>query len=60
MSLEQPLCLESDQAKAFQVRMMDSKGHGNTVKYCALSLLHWTQTDVQSHFGPVDVLEREN
>lgn len=36
MSLEQPLCLKSDQGQAVQLRMMDSKGHGKTVKYGAL------------------------
>lgn len=36
MSLEQPLCLESDQVQAVQLRCMDNKGHGDTVKYCAL------------------------
>lgn len=35
MSLEQPLCLKSDQGQAVQLRIMDSKD-GKTVKYGAL------------------------
>lgn len=38
MSLEQPLCLKSNQGQAVQLRWMNGKGQGKTVKYYALYL----------------------